>query len=71
MQIEGAPSQRLLRQPVFALSALIRSIPAALKTKLSMLLAMVVVFAGMLVGAYSWGIVSDKHGRRCFLSFSC
>ncbi|XP_076912590.1 organic cation/carnitine transporter 7-like isoform X2 [Bidens hawaiensis] len=23
-----------------------------------------VVFAGMLVGAYSWGIVSDKHGRR-------
>eukprot|EP00268_Persea_americana_P061107 TRINITY_DN7680_c0_g1_i6.p1 TRINITY_DN7680_c0_g1~~TRINITY_DN7680_c0_g1_i6.p1 ORF type:complete len:108 (+),score=26.51 TRINITY_DN7680_c0_g1_i6:213-536(+) len=22
------------------------------------------VFAGMLVGAYSWGIVSDKHGRR-------
>ncbi|KAL5554278.1 hypothetical protein UlMin_041679 [Ulmus minor] len=23
-----------------------------------------VVFAGMLVGAYSWGIVSDKHGRK-------
>ncbi|XP_059456253.1 organic cation/carnitine transporter 7 [Corylus avellana] len=23
-----------------------------------------VVFAGMLVGAYSWGIVSDTHGRR-------
>ncbi|KAL4562162.1 hypothetical protein LXL04_034356 [Taraxacum kok-saghyz] len=23
-----------------------------------------VVFAGMLVGAYSWGVVSDKHGRR-------
>lgn len=23
-----------------------------------------VVFAGMLVGAYTWGIVSDKHGRR-------
>ncbi|GMN48186.1 hypothetical protein TIFTF001_017355 [Ficus carica] len=23
-----------------------------------------VVFAGMLVGAYSWGMVSDKHGRR-------
>ncbi|XP_068642323.1 organic cation/carnitine transporter 7-like [Aristolochia californica] len=22
------------------------------------------VFAGMLVGAYSWGIVSDSHGRR-------
>ena len=30
-----------------------------------------VVFAGMLVGAYTWGIVSDKHGRRCSLSFSC
>jgi MFS family permease len=24
------------------------------------------VFAGMLVGAYSWGIVSDTHGRRFF-----
>ncbi|XP_054783600.1 organic cation/carnitine transporter 7 [Prosopis cineraria] len=23
-----------------------------------------VVFAGMLIGSYSWGIVSDKHGRR-------
>lgn len=23
-----------------------------------------VVFVGMLIGAYSWGIVSDKHGRR-------
>ncbi|GAV90480.1 Sugar_tr domain-containing protein/MFS_1 domain-containing protein [Cephalotus follicularis] len=23
-----------------------------------------VVFAGMLIGAYSWGVVSDKHGRR-------
>ncbi|XP_059641971.1 organic cation/carnitine transporter 7 [Cornus florida] len=23
-----------------------------------------VVFAGMLVGAYSWGVVSDNHGRR-------
>ncbi|KAF5201817.1 organic cation/carnitine transporter [Thalictrum thalictroides] len=23
-----------------------------------------IVFAGMLIGAYSWGIVSDKHGRR-------
>ncbi|CDY43379.1 BnaA01g30100D [Brassica napus] len=23
-----------------------------------------VVFAGMLIGAYSWGIVADKHGRR-------
>lgn len=33
-----------------------------------------VVFAGMLVGAYSWGIVSDNHGRRwalfLFLLFS-
>ncbi|MBA0723760.1 hypothetical protein Golax_004316 [Gossypium laxum] len=24
-----------------------------------------VVFVGMLVGAYSWGVVSDKYGRRC------
>lgn len=23
-----------------------------------------VVFAGMLLGAYSWGIVSDNYGRR-------
>ncbi|ESQ48723.1 hypothetical protein EUTSA_v10020555mg [Eutrema salsugineum] len=23
-----------------------------------------VVFAGMLIGAYAWGIVADKHGRR-------
>jgi MFS family permease len=23
-----------------------------------------VVFVGMLIGAYSWGIVSDTHGRR-------
>lgn len=23
-----------------------------------------VVFAGMLVGAYSWGIISDNYGRR-------
>lgn len=30
-----------------------------------------VVFAGMLIGAYSWGIVSDKHGRRCLFSSSC
>lgn len=29
-----------------------------------------VVFAGMLVGAYSWGIVSDKQGRRCLFSSS-
>ena len=28
-----------------------------------------VVFAGMLVGAYSWGIVSDTHGRRFFFHF--
>ncbi|MBA0748366.1 hypothetical protein Gogos_005203 [Gossypium gossypioides] len=26
-----------------------------------------VVFVGMLVGAYSWGVVSDKHGRRCLV----
>lgn len=23
-----------------------------------------VVFAGMLIGAYSWGVISDKYGRR-------
>lgn len=28
-----------------------------------------VVFAGMLIGAYSWGIVSDKHGRRLVFHF--
>lgn len=28
-----------------------------------------VVFAGMLLGAYSWGIISDIHGRRQVLSF--
>ncbi|KAI3963672.1 hypothetical protein MKW98_021912, partial [Papaver atlanticum] len=27
-----------------------------------------VVFAGMLVGAYTWGIVSDNYGRRQVLS---
>ncbi|KAK4854530.1 hypothetical protein QYF36_025424 [Acer negundo] len=28
-----------------------------------------VVFFGMLIGAYSWGIISDKYGRRkCFFS---
>lgn len=27
-----------------------------------------VVFAGMLVGAYSWGIISDNYGRRFGLS---
>lgn len=26
-----------------------------------------IVFAGMLVGAYSWGVVSDKFGRRLVL----
>lgn len=30
-----------------------------------------VVFAGMLVGAYSWGIVSDTHGRRFFFLIIC
>ena len=29
-----------------------------------------VVFAGMLVGAYSWGIVADNHGRRWEISLS-
>ncbi|XP_074564705.1 organic cation/carnitine transporter 7-like isoform X1 [Curcuma longa] len=29
-----------------------------------------VVFAGMLVGAYSWGIVSDIHGRRTGFLFT-
>ncbi|KAH0934158.1 hypothetical protein HID58_011275, partial [Brassica napus] len=30
-----------------------------------------VVFAGMLIGAYSWGIVADKHGRSWFLERIC
>lgn len=29
-----------------------------------------VVFVGMLVGAYAWGIVSDNYGRRHVLSYS-
>jgi MFS family permease len=29
-----------------------------------------VVFAGMLVGAYSWGVVSDRYGRR-WAAFLC
>ncbi|XP_031261110.1 organic cation/carnitine transporter 7-like [Pistacia vera] len=30
-----------------------------------------VVFAGMLLGAYSWGLISDNYGRRkCFLSIA-
>ncbi|XP_020100184.1 organic cation/carnitine transporter 7-like isoform X2 [Ananas comosus] len=29
-----------------------------------------VVFIGMLVGAYSWGIVSDKYGRRVGFNFT-
>jgi MFS family permease len=29
-----------------------------------------VVFAGMLVGAYSWGLVSDNCGRRQAIHFS-
>ncbi|KAK3149920.1 hypothetical protein QOZ80_3AG0224750 [Eleusine coracana subsp. coracana] len=29
-----------------------------------------VVFAGMLIGACSWGFVSDKYGRRTVLLFS-
>ncbi|MBA0627360.1 hypothetical protein Godav_004884 [Gossypium davidsonii] len=28
-----------------------------------------VVFVGMLVGAYSWGVVSDKYGRRVSIHF--
>ncbi|KAL6656473.1 hypothetical protein ACP70R_007299 [Stipagrostis hirtigluma subsp. patula] len=29
-----------------------------------------VVFVGMLVGAYAWGIVSDNHGRRVGFNFT-
>ncbi|KAL6850465.1 hypothetical protein ACP4OV_021092 [Aristida adscensionis] len=29
-----------------------------------------VVFVGVLVGAYAWGIVSDNHGRRFWLGFN-
>lgn len=28
-----------------------------------------VVFVGMLIGAYSWGVVSDTYGRRQVLNF--
>ncbi|KAL0308357.1 UNVERIFIED_CONTAM: Organic cation/carnitine transporter 7 [Sesamum radiatum] len=28
-----------------------------------------VVFAGMLIGAYAWGIISDNYGRRQALEF--
>lgn len=28
-----------------------------------------VVFAGMLVGAYSWGLIADNYGRRQALEF--
>lgn len=29
-----------------------------------------VVFVGMLIGSYSWGIISDNYGRRHVLFFS-
>lgn len=29
-----------------------------------------VVFVGMLIGAYSWGVVSDNYGRRQVQSFA-
>jgi MFS family permease len=29
-----------------------------------------VVFVGMLIGAYSWGVVSDNYGRRQVQSFT-
>lgn len=28
-----------------------------------------IVFAGMVIGAYGWGTISDTYGRRCVLSF--